>query len=236
MLFKLDTADWDVRCLGRVAYAPCFAAMKSWTQQRATPTAKTLWLCEHDPVYTLGLAGKIEHLLGAHERLHIPVVQTDRGGQVTYHGPGQALAYPLLHLPSQGYLVKEYVFRLEDAVLRCLAHFGVVGHRVREAPGIYVHQHAPFAHRSHHARPLTVADLGRRMPDLAKIAALGIKISHKGAYHGVALNVEMNLSPFHAINPCGYVGLAVTDLAHLGVHVELAEVQRQLARFLLLRL
>ncbi|MDI1274878.1 lipoyl(octanoyl) transferase LipB [Polaromonas sp.] len=169
-----------------------------------------LWICEHPPVYTQGLAGKPDHVLAPGD---IPVVQTDRGGQVTYHGPGQVLAYPLIDLKRAGYFVKEYVYRIEEAVIKTLGHFGVTGHRVAGSPGIYVRLDDPASH---------AALTGPRDPldpfrGLGKIAALGIKVSRHRTYHGVALNVAMDLEPFSRINPCGYAGLTTTDLSTIGV-------------------
>ncbi|GAB3477063.1 octanoyltransferase [Polaromonas eurypsychrophila] len=182
-----------------------------------------LWICEHFPVYTQGLAGKSEHVLALGD---IPLVATDRGGQVTYHGPGQVVAYPLIDLKRAGYYVKEYVYRIEEAVIRTLAHFGVTGHRVAGSPGIYVRLDEPGSH---------AALTGPRDPvdpfrGLGKIAALGIKVSRQYSYHGVALNVAMDLEPFSHINPCGYVGLQTTDLSTIGVSAswqEAAEILSQ---------
>ena len=126
----------DVRQLGRVDYLPTYVAMQDFTAQRIPDGPDALWICEHNPVFTQGLAGKAEHIL--HNDVAIPVVQTNRGGQVTFHGPGQVVAYPLIDLQRAGYYVKEYVYRVEESVLRTLAHFGVTGHRVAGAPGIYV--------------------------------------------------------------------------------------------------
>ncbi len=143
----------------------------------------------------------------------IPVVATNRGGQVTYHGPGQVVAYPLLDLRRAGYFVKEYVYRLEEAVIRTLAHFGVTGHRVAGAPGIYVRLDDPFSHAALGGPPPP----GDPFRGLGKIAALGIKVSRHCTYHGVALNVAMDLEPFARINPCGYPGLETVDLSTIGV-------------------
>ncbi|MFM2120415.1 MAG: hypothetical protein RL722_1883 [Pseudomonadota bacterium] len=200
------------RSLGRQPYPPVYAAMQAYTEQRTPDTADELWCCEHDPVYTQGLAGKPDHVLLPGD---IPVVQTNRGGQVTYHGPGQVVAYPLVDLQRLGIYVKEYVYRLEEAVIRTLAELGVTGHRVGGAPGIYVRLDDPGSH---------AALTGPALPDdpfrgLGKIAALGIKISRHCSYHGVALNVAMDLEPYRRINPCGYAGLATVDLASLGVDV-----------------
>ncbi|MGZ5181946.1 MAG: lipoyl(octanoyl) transferase LipB [Ramlibacter sp.] len=199
----------EVRTLGRVAYAPTYQAMQDFTAARAADTPDALWLCEHPPVFTQGLAGKADHVLAPGA---IPVVQTNRGGQVTYHGPGQVVAYPLVDLRRRGYFVKEYVFRLEEAVLRTLASYGVTGHRVAGAPGIYVRLADPFSHERLGPRPA-----GNDFDGLGKIAALGVKVSRHCTYHGVALNVAMDLEPFARINPCGYAGLQTVDLSTIGV-------------------
>ena len=206
--------------LGRRPYAPTEAAMRGFTQARDADTQDELWLVEHDPVFTQGVAGRDEHVLAAGD---IPVVRSDRGGQVTYHGPGQVVAYPLLDLRRLGIYVKEYVYRIEEAVLATLWQHGVVGHRVRGAPGIYVRQDDPFAHA------VLQVDECDPFKGLAKIAALGIKVSRHCSYHGVALNVAMDLAPFARVNPCGYAGLATTDLRTLGVDAGWDEVAAQLA-------
>ena len=218
-----------MRCsmLGRVSCEPTLAAMRAFTEARTPDTPDELWLCEHPSVYTQGLAGKPEHVLSPHG---IPVVQTNRGGQVTYHGPGQVVAYPLVDLKRLNIYVKEYVYRLEEAVLRTLADFGVTGHRVAGAPGIYVRLADPFGHAALTVpRPATFAGLG-------KIAALGIKVSRHCTYHGVALNVAMDLAPFTGINPCGYAGLQTVDLSTIGVQVAWEEVADVLGRRLASRL
>ncbi len=197
-----------VRRLGRVDYAATFDAMRAFTAARDEASADEIWLCEHAPVYTQGLAGRPEHVLDARG---IPVVQTDRGGQVTFHGPGQVVAYPLVDLRRLGIYVREYVFRVEQAVLKTLEQFGVTGHRVAGAPGIYVRLGDP----SGHAR-LAAAGPGR-FDGLGKIAAVGVKVSRHHTYHGVALNVAMDLSPFDGIDPCGYAGLRTVDLSTIGV-------------------
>ena len=215
--------------LGRVDYLTTFEAMKAFTAARTTQNTSQidlqpnedgrdqLWICEHLPVYTQGLAGKSDHILNAGE---IPVVQTDRGGQVTFHGPGQVVAYPLMDLRRAGYYVREYVYRIEQSVIKTLAHFGVTGHRVAGSPGIYVRLDDAFSH---------AALTGPRHPldpfkGLGKIAALGIKVSRHCTYHGVALNVTMDLEPFSRINPCGYAGLQTTDLSTIGVSTSWQEV------------
>ena len=219
--------------LGRVDYEPTFQAMQAYTEARSTDTPDELWLCEHPSVFTQGLAGKAEHvLLNPPGPAHIPVVQTNRGGQVTYHGPGQVVAYPLLDLRRRGYFVKEYVYRIEEAIIRTLMHFGVTGHRVAGAPGIYVRLNDPFAHAAL-TEPANPAD---PFKGLGKVAALGIKVTRHCTYHGLSLNVAMDLSPYTRINPCGYNGLATVDLATLGVQVAPAEVAAVLATHLVQRL
>ena len=214
-----------VKTLGRVDYVPTFDAMRTFTEARGPDTPDELWLCEHPPVYTQGLAGKAEHLLAAGD---IPIVQSNRGGQVTYHGPGQVVAYPLIDLQRAGYFVKEYVFRIEQAVLRTLADFGITGHRVRGAPGIYVRLDDPTGHAMLPA-PAPGTD---PFNGLGKVAALGIKVSRHCTYHGVALNVAMDLAPFGHINPCGYAGLATVDLSTLGVATDWTAAARTLAQHL----
>ena len=213
--------------LGRQPYADVEAAMRAFTAARTPETDDELWLVEHEPVFTQGLAGRDAHVLAAGD---IPVRRTDRGGQVTYHGPGQVVAYPLLDLRRRGYYVKEYVFRIEEAVLDTLAHFGVTGHRVRGAPGIYVRLDDPFGHAV--LQPSSDAPFA----GLGKVAALGIRVSKHHSYHGVALNVAMNLEPYSRINPCGYAGLATVDLRTLGVGASWEDVAARLATALRSRL
>ena len=201
--------------------------MQAFTAARTPGTPDEIWLCEHTPVYTQGLAGKSEHVLTPGD---VPVVPTDRGGQVTFHGPGQVVAYPLIDLRRLGIYVKEYVFRLEQAVLRTLEHFGVTGHRVVGAPGIYVNLADPFGHAAL-AGPRVNAFEG-----LGKIAALGIKVSRHCSYHGVSLNVAMDLRPFAGINPCGHPGLRTVDLSTIGVSAAVDEVADLLGRSLASRL
>ena len=190
-----------IRHLGRLDYEQALTAMRDFTSARGATTPDEIWLVEHGPVFTLGLAARTEHLHatdgiqgihGIHGTGQIPVIRTERGGQVTYHGPGQVLAYLLLDLRRRGLMVRDLVCRIEAAAIDCLAEAGVIGLRKPGAPGIYV-----------------ADDQGR--PG-AKIVALGLKISRGCSYHGLALNVDMDLSPFDAIDPCGYPGLPVTDL------------------------
>jgi len=218
-----------VRNLGHVDYLPTYEAMQAFTAARQDDSADELWMCEHPPVFTQGLAGQADHLLMPGD---IPVIQTNRGGQVTFHGPGQVMAYPLINLQRAGYYVKEYVYKLEESVIRTLAHFGVTGHRVAGAPGIYVRLDDPFSHAaltgpSHPSDPFK---------GLGKISALGIKVSRHCTYHGAALNVKMNLEPFDRINPCGYAGLKTVDLSTIGVETTWDEAAQVLAQQLAARL
>lgn len=177
-----------VRALGRADYEPTWRAMQAFTQARGADTPDELWFVEHPPVYTLGLAAKPEHVLDAGT---IPVVRIDRGGQVTWHGPGQLVAYPLLDLRRAGFGVRELVRRLEQSVIDLCAGYGLAAHRREGMPGVYV------------------AD--------AKLAAVGLRVSRGCTTHGIALNVDAELGAFAGINPCGYPGLAATRLADLGV-------------------
>jgi lipoyl(octanoyl) transferase len=211
---------------GRVPYEPTYDAMRTFTAARDTSTPDELWVCEHPPVFTQGLAGKAEHV---HAPGDIPVVATNRGGQVTYHGPGQVVAYPLIDLQRAGYFVKEYVYRIEEAVIRTLRRFGVTGHRVTGAPGIYVKLDDPFGHSR-------VAATAADFTGLGKIAALGIKVSRGRAYHGVAFNVAMDLEPFSRIAPCGYASLETVDLSTIGVSTTWEEAAGVLAHNLAVHL
>lgn len=188
-----------MRHLGRVEYLPTWRAMQDFTAQRNADTPDELWLLEHPPVYTQGQAGKPEHLIAATD---IPVVPIDRGGQITYHGPGQLLAYVLVDLRRRGYGIRELVTRMEQAVIDVLAGQGVNAARLAGAPGVYV------------------AD--------AKIAALGLRVKHGCTYHGLAFNVDMDLVPFAAINPCGYPGLKVTQCRDLGLNWTVHEAAQAL--------
>lgn len=198
-----DPRALRVRRLGRVDYVPTWRAMQDFTAQRAADTADELWLLEHPPVYTQGQAGRPEHLIAATD---IPVVAIDRGGQITYHGPGQLVAYLLIDLRRRGYGVRELVGRMEQAVIDLLRGQGVQAQRQAGAPGVYVAG--------------------------AKIAALGLRVRHGCTYHGLALNVDMDLGPFAAINPCGYAGLAVTQCRDLGVMLSMPQAERALAQAL----
>jgi lipoyl(octanoyl) transferase len=208
--------------LGRRDYAGFEAEMRAFTERRDPDTEDELWLVEHEPVFTQGVAGRAQHVLSPGD---IPVVQTNRGGQVTYHGPGQVVAYPLVDLKRLGIYVKEYVFRIEHSVLQVLDSLRITGHRVSGAPGIYVHLADPYAHAVLQP-PAAGQD---HFSGLGKIAALGIKVSSHRAYHGVALNVAMDLEPFTRIDPCGYAGLKTVDLRSLGVDVTWGEAAARLA-------
>jgi len=190
----------EVITLGRRDYASCWQAMSEFTNQRTPDTLDQLWLVEHSPVFTQGQAGKAEHVLFPGD---IPVVQTDRGGQITYHGPGQLVAYPLLDLRRLKIGVRELVTALEQTIISTLAHYGIDSAAKPDAPGVYV--------------------------DGAKIASLGLRVRRGCSFHGLALNVDMDLSPFGRINPCGYQGLAMTQIRDLiGDYPDLTHVQGQL--------
>ena len=191
------------RALGRVAYEPTWRAMQAFTRARTPETEDQIWRVEHPPVFTLGLAGRREHVLDPGD---IPVVATDRGGQVTYHGPGQAVAYLMLDLRRRGYGVRELVRRIEAGVIDFLAGHGIEGARREGMPGVYVGE--------------------------AKIAAIGLRVARGCTYHGVSLNVDGDLSPFGRIDPCGYPGLAATRLADLGIGDNVEMAGRSLAQAL----
>jgi lipoyl(octanoyl) transferase len=188
------------RGLGLVAYEPTWRAMQAFNAARDPATPDQIWLVEHPRVFTLGLAGRREHVLAPGD---IPVIATDRGGQVTYHGPGQALAYVLVDLRRAGLGVRELVRRLEGALIDVLESYGIAGERRDAMPGVYVHG--------------------------AKIAAIGLRVARGSTYHGVALNSDMDLEPFARIDPCGYPGLASTSLAREGAGDKIAAVQQRLA-------
>ena len=210
----------QIRHLGRRDHGSVAADMRAFTRERSAATPDELWLVEHDPVFTLGVAGRAEHVLDAGD---IAIVRSERGGQVTYHGHGQVVAYPLVDLRRLHIYVKEYVYRLEQAALDVLASYGLTGHRVRGAPGVFVRLCDPAGHAA--LGPLDAAD---PFAGLGKVAALGIKVSGHCAYHGLALNVAMGLGPFTRINPCGYAGLQTVDLATLGVAATWSDVAERL--------
>lgn len=200
--------DWQpqVKWLGRVPYEPTWRAMQAFTDARTADTPDELWLLEHDPVYTLGMNADRSHVLAAGD---IPVVQIDRGGQVTYHGPGQLVAYPLFDVRRLGLGVRELVTALERAVIDYAATFGIVAECQANAPGVYV--------------------------DGAKLASVGLRVRRMGSYHGLALNVAMDLGPFDHINPCGYAGLQMTQLADLAGVRDVRQVATDFAPHLVAR-
>lgn len=190
-----------IKHLGQLDYEPAWRAMQDFTAARNEDTPDELWVLEHSPVFTLGQAGKREHLLRPTD---IPVVSIDRGGQITYHVPGQVVVYVLVDLKRRGYGVKELVYRMEQAVIELLSAAGIEAERQTGAPGVYVAG--------------------------AKIAALGLRIKQGRSYHGLALNVDMDLSPFALINPCGYPGMAVTQTRDLGMPESINSLGEMLAR------
>lgn len=177
-----------IRVLGQVDYLPVWQEMQAFTRNRIADTPDEVWLVQHPPVFTLGRNGKMEHVLAPGD---IPVVPIDRGGQVTYHGPGQLVAYLLLDIRRSGLGVRELVMRIEQSIITLLAHYGITAEGDREAPGVYVQG--------------------------SKIAALGLRVTKGCTYHGLSLNVDMDLEPFRRINPCGYAGLQVTQCKDLGI-------------------
>lgn len=196
-----------VKRLGQVDYEPTWQAMQAFTAARQPKTPDELWIVEHPPVYTLGQAGKPEHIL---QDVGIPIVKIDRGGQVTYHGPGQVVIYLLLDLARLKIKVRELVTAIEQAVIDFLAAYDITAERRDGAPGVYVGD--------------------------AKIAALGLKIKNGCSYHGLSLNVDMDLSPFAAINPCGYAGLKVIQTTDLNMPLTPHEAGEQLSQYLLVQL
>lgn len=196
-----------VRDLGLQPYQPSLQSMQAFTDQRTASTDDEIWLLEHEPVFTQGQAGKAEHVL---QQTQVPIVQTDRGGQVTYHGPGQLIAYLLLDLKRLGLGVRQLVTVMEEALVSTLEHWGIVASAKADAPGVYVND--------------------------AKIASLGLRVRRGCSFHGLALNIDMDLSPFLAINPCGYPGLDMVQLADLCANVDKHEVAQQLLSQLTQRL
>ena len=197
----MDTVNPNIiiRQLGRQDYQPVWDDMHAFTDNRDADTPDELWIVEHPPVFTQGQAGKAEHILAPGD---IPVIQVDRGGQVTYHGPGQIVAYPMIDLRRHGIGVKALVCGIEQAIIDTVAEYGVVAKRKEKAPGVYV--------------------------DGRKIASLGLRIRRGCSFHGLAFNIDMDLEPFHRINPCGYAGLEVTQLSALADQVTMAQVSEQL--------
>lgn len=220
----------QVRHLGIVDYISVYQAMQAFTNKRLPDTEDELWLCQHPAVFTQGLSGKAEHLIVPNT---IPLIQTDRGGQITFHGLGQIVAYPLINLHRLNIFVKEYVYRIETAIISTLNIYGITAHQIIGAPGVYISLHDPFSHKilsKPHTPNHTIDFSG-----IGKIAALGIKVSKGCTYHGLSLNVSMDLSPFTMINPCGYSRLTTIDMASLGVCVDINQVFDQLLDRLLSR-
>lgn len=200
-----NAREMRVRQLGLVQYEPTWRAMQALTAARDADTPDEIWVLQHPAVYTLGIAGKTEHLPRTDNG--IPVIRADRGGQITYHGPGQIVGYLLLDMRRRGLSVRPLIRRLEQGVIDLLAEYGVSAHGREDAPGVYV--------------------------GAAKIAALGLRIRNGCCYHGIALNVDMDLAPFYAINPCGYPGLAVTQMRDLGIGDDVEQVGAGLTQSLI---
>jgi lipoyl(octanoyl) transferase len=202
---RRERPDIELRSLGRQEFEPTWRAMQGFTEARDADTPDEIWFTEHPPVFTLGLNASREHLLAPG---NIPVVQIDRGGQVTYHGPGQLMIYPLLDLKRSGLHIRSLVTALERSVVDLVREFGLEAAGRRDAPGVYV--------------------------DGRKLASIGLRVRRGASYHGMALNVDVDLEPFSRINPCGFQGLEMTDLARLGVRQDLASVAATLQQHLLL--
>lgn len=196
-----------IKELGQQDYEPIWRQMQAFTEQRKATTDDECWIVEHNPVYTLGLAGKREHLLAASE---IPVINTDRGGQITYHGPGQAVVYTLFDIKRCGLTIRQLVSLLEQAMVDVLTDYGIMAYARPEAPGVYV--------------------------ESKKIGAIGLRIKNHCSYHGLSLNNCMDLTPFSGINPCGYAGLETTQLADLGVHIDTNQLATHIVQALSQRL
>jgi lipoyl(octanoyl) transferase len=194
---------FTLRRLGMAPYGEVYAAMRAFTDGRTGETPDEVWTVEHPPVFTQGVAGKPEHVLAPGD---IPVVATNRGGQVTYHGPGQLVAYPLLDLSRRGMGIRDLVTLLERAMVETVARYGIAAFARPEAPGVYV----------------TIDDRGR--PEVRKLGSIGLRVSRGCSYHGIALNVAMDLEPFTRINPCGYAGLRMTQVSELGGPSDLERV------------
>lgn len=188
------------RLPGLTNYQQSWQAMQDYTRERNADSSDQLWLLQHPPVFTLGKAGRAEHLLAPGD---IEVVHVDRGGQVTYHGPGQIVAYPMLDLHRLGIGIRSLVTLIEQAIIDTLADYGVASERLQGAPGVYHPQ--------------------------GKIAALGLRVSRGCTFHGLAFNVDMDLSPYQRINPCGYAGMAVTDCRRVGIEAPVSEIEDRLA-------
>ena len=194
----------QIKDLGMQDYVETYNAMREFNDQRQATTNDQIWLLEHLPVYTLGLSGKEEHLLNTKQ---IPVIKTDRGGQVTYHGPGQLIAYLLIDLNKRSYSIKKLVSLMEQSIINYLQDCGVVAERKVNAPGVYINEE--------------------------KIAALGVRVRKGGTYHGLAINIDMDLEPFDGIDPCGYIGMKCTQLSNHVNNITLQDVKNNLPKYLL---
>lgn len=194
----------QLKDLGMQDYVETYAAMRKFNEQRLASTVDQIWLLEHPPVYTLGLSGKEEHLLNTKQ---IPVIKTDRGGQVTYHGPGQLIAYLLIDLNKRPYRIKKLVSLIEQSIINYLQDYDLVAERKVNAPGVYINGE--------------------------KIAALGVRVRKGGTYHGLAINIDMDLEPFNGINPCGYAGMKCTQISNYVDNITLQDVKKNLPGYLL---
>lgn len=194
----------QIKDLGMQEYMTIYDRMREFNDQRDSDTDDEIWLLEHPPVYTLGLAGKKEHLLNT---TNIPVVETDRGGQVTYHGPGQLIAYLLIDIKKHSYHIKKFVSLIEKSIIDCLYDYEINAERISGSPGVYVGGE--------------------------KIAALGVRVKKGSTYHGLALNIDMDLKPFEGINPCGYEGLVCTQIMKHKKDIAFADVKRKLSQHLI---
>lgn len=200
-----------IKHLAEQNYLPCWQAMKSFTDQRQSDTLDEIWIVQHPPVFTLGQAGKVEHILNAHD---IPIVNSDRGGQVTYHGPGQIIIYLLINIKRLGLGARALVTAIEESIIQSLATYDIPAFAKKDAPGVYISMHPE--------QNFIVND--------AKIAALGLRIRRGCSYHGLSVNFEMDLKPFSYINPCGYEGQAVSQVTALIKEISLQEFEQALLK------
>ena len=222
---------FHTKYLGLAEYESTFRAMQAANKSRTPEAQDEIWLLEHPPVFTLGLAGKLEHLLAPGD---IPVVKIDRGGQVTYHGPGQLVVYLMLDVKCLGYGVKVLVNRIEQSLIDLLGEYGINSFRLKGMPGVYVDSPSLAKGRGANLASLPVRERGWRErvraddANVAKIAAIGLRIANHATYHGLSLNIDMELEPFSRINPCGYEGLVVTQMRDLGVTDNMAVIGEKL--------
>ncbi len=217
---KAVNAAPRIKHLGLAEYALTYEAMRAHNRAMTPETPDEIWLLEHPPTFTLGLAGKPEHILNAGD---IPVVKIDRGGQVTYHGHGQLVVYLLLNMRERGYGVKSLVQRIEQSVIDLLGEYRLHGVRRETMPGVYINPSSDNI-----PPPLAGEGAGSTKYEAAKIAAIGLRVSNHATYHGLSLNIDMNLEPFTRINPCGYEGLEVTQMRDLGVNAKMDAIAEKL--------